>query len=47
MVPLDKCYINLSGHINEVSVLHKFHYYFSSVTRKGFYADMIRVAGVV
>jgi hypothetical protein len=34
--PLDKCYIDLSGHISEESVFHKFHYYCNSVTRKGF-----------
>jgi hypothetical protein len=34
--PLDKCYIDLSGRISEESVFHKFHYYCSSVTRKGF-----------
>ena len=33
VAPLDKCYIDLSGRINEV---HKFHYYCSSVTQKGF-----------
>ena len=34
VAPLHKCYIDLSGRINEESVLHKFHYYCSSVTRK-------------
>jgi hypothetical protein len=34
--PLDKRYIDLSGCISEESVFHKFHYYCSSVTRKGF-----------
>ncbi len=34
--PLDKCYIDLSGHISEESGFDKFQYYCSSVTRKGF-----------
>ena len=36
MDPLDKSYIDLSGHISEESVFLKFRYYCSSVTRKGF-----------
>ena len=34
--PLDKCYIDLSGHISEELGFYKFHYYCSSVTWKGF-----------
>ena len=34
VAPLDKCYIDLSGRINEESVLHKFHYYCTDRRRR-------------